>query len=74
MKATVDNARLTAQLAAELVTPAPSRPRRVNYWVNHFFGCSICRKPNTSFPVESKPRNELCEPGRKLLDNWLDED
>ena len=67
-----DTARLTAQLAAELVTPA-GRPRRITFWVDHFFGCSTCRKPNTSSP-EAKSRAELCEPGRKLLDNWLDED
>lgn len=66
----------TQQLASELVTfpQQPRRLRRVNLWVDHFFSCSTCRKPGTSFPVEAKSQNELCEPGRELQNNWLNEE
>lgn len=50
------------------------RPRKVVQWVDHFYSCNVCRKPHTSFPVEAKPRSELCSQGQKYLDVWLAED
>jgi len=52
----------------------PRRPRKVVQWVEHFFSCSVCLKPNTSMPMEARTRSELCPEGRRRLDLWLDEE
>jgi len=50
------------------------RPRLVTLWVGHFMNCGTCRQPKTEFPAQAKQRSQLCNQGRRLLDNWLDED